>query len=275
MPASTFSSVSQSIFNKLVTYGANSNTVNLVNATAAQNPQAALDSANVYASNGGSASCGAVKDTFQYNPDNCYPLLLNQAAGTSSCVLIANSSNTLVANRQSSFTSHNCSANFNTYSSNFASLNNFGNSVNDLISSYLADSGLSTYTSSYFGYYETVSTLMNTYTQSLFQSFLAPYNSLIGGSSCSYLTGVLDSLVDNTCNSNFPYIYALSILTIIMTCFFFVMMILAYFLTVRMEFYAYLSGDLGNYDEHAGSTASIEIQMADQSPSNREKLLDS
>lgn len=95
---------------------------------------------------------------------------------------------------------------------------------------------------------------MNSYTQSLFKSFLGPYNALIGGSSCSYLTGVLNSLVNNTCNNNFPYIYALTVLTIIITCFFFLLTILSYFLTVRMEFYAYLSGDLGNYDEHAGST---------------------
>jgi hypothetical protein len=253
LPGGQFFSVSKNIANQLINYAANPNDVNLVGANAAQNPQAALNSANQYASNGGSLSCSAVNDTFAYNPTDCYPLLLNQAAGTSSCILIEDSSATIVLGRQASFTSHNCASNFNTYQNNFNALNAYGDSVSALTASYLNDGGLSTYTTNYYNYYMTVSKLMNDYTQSLFQSFLGPYQSLIGGSSCTYLTTVLNSLVNNTCNNNFPYIYALSILTIIMTCFFFVLMILAYYLTVRMEFYEFLNGDLGNYDQHAGS----------------------
>jgi hypothetical protein len=45
--------------------------------------------------------------------------------------------------------------------------------------------------------------------------------------------------------------YAISILVIAMACCFFFMMILSYFLTTRLEFYAFLNGDLTNYDENA------------------------
>jgi hypothetical protein len=46
------------------------------------------------------------------------------------------------------------------------------------------------------------------------------------------------------------------------------MMIFAYFLTVRMEFYEYLSGDLNNYEE-AGDNNRLEIELAEMSSTNR------
>ena len=52
--------------------------VELDGATTDQNPQAAVDAANVYAANGGSSTCNAVNDFFTYNPINCYPRLVNQ-----------------------------------------------------------------------------------------------------------------------------------------------------------------------------------------------------
>lgn len=73
LPASTFSSVATSIENQLNNYSNNPNIVRLVGDSATTSPQAALDQANVYASNGGSASCNAVNDSLQYNPANCYP----------------------------------------------------------------------------------------------------------------------------------------------------------------------------------------------------------
>jgi hypothetical protein len=127
-------------------------------------------------------------------------------------------------------------------------LNTYGKDIKTLTNSYLQDPGLSTYSTKYFGYYNLVRSFMNSYVQSLFNSFLKPYQSLVGGSSCTYLSTSLNNLIDNTCNNNFPYIYALTVLVIIMSCFFFFMMIFSYFLTVRMEFYEYLSGDLNNYE---------------------------
>lgn len=78
LPATTFTSVSTVITNKLIDYAANPNQVTLLGATAAQNPQQALTDANNYASNGGSATCNAVHDIFVYNPNTCYPSSINQ-----------------------------------------------------------------------------------------------------------------------------------------------------------------------------------------------------
>ena len=172
--------------------------------------------------------------------------------------MIQDNSIPVVDGRVSNFNSSNCLANFATYKNNFDSLNNFGKDIKTLTVSYLQDNGLGTYSTNYFNYYNLVHTFMNSYVQSLFESFLKPYQSLVGGSSCTYLSSSLNNLIDNTCNNNFPYIYALTILVIIMSCFFFFMMIFAYFLTVRMEFYEYLSGDLNNYEE-AGDNNRLEI----------------
>ena len=78
VPSSSFYSVSDSITQQLNEYAVNPNTVTLVGATNTQNPQAALDSANAFASNGGSSTCNAVNDKLVYNPINCYPRKLNQ-----------------------------------------------------------------------------------------------------------------------------------------------------------------------------------------------------
>ena len=115
--------------------------------------------------------------------------------------------------------------------------------------------------------------VMDNYTQTLFESFLSPYSSLVDGSSCSFLTNSLNNLVDSSCNNNFPYIYALTALAISLSCLFFFLMILSYFLTVRMEFFEYLDGDLDNYDKNAVSDENIGLEMADFS-SNRQQLLD-
>ena len=152
--------------------------------------------------------------------------------------MISSSSSQVVSGRQTSFTSPNCNnTSFSTYQDNFNALNVFGGDISTLTTNYMQDAGLNTYTASYFNYYTLVRNFMNNYTQSLFLSFLLPYQSLIQGSSCSYLTSTLNNLVANTCNNNFPYIYALSALIILISCSFFFLMILAYFLTVRMEFY--------------------------------------
>lgn len=92
---------------------------------------------------------------------------------------------------------------------------------------------------------------MNNQTRQLFLSYLTPFNTLIDGSQCSFLTTELDTLVATACNSNFPYIYVLTVLTICMSICFFFLMIFSYFLTTRMEFFEYIEGDFDNYDEYA------------------------
>jgi hypothetical protein len=70
--------------------------------------------------------------------------------------------------------------------------------------------------------------------------------------------------------------YAISILVTAMAGCFFILMILSYFLTTRLEFYAFLNGDLTNYDEEAVEEESQvpQIEMADMTTkTNRNQLL--
>lgn len=77
IPSAVFGTVVSDIRDLLNYYSNNQNQVTLLGASASQNPQAALDQANVFASTGGS-NCNAVNDTFVFNPINCFPRLLNQ-----------------------------------------------------------------------------------------------------------------------------------------------------------------------------------------------------
>lgn len=153
-------------------------------------------------------------------------------------------------NRESSFftTTPGCTTTtYTQYRNNFNALSVFGNNVQTIAGSFLADQGLNNYETAYFNYYEAVAAVINPTIQSLFASFITPYEQLTSGSSCNFVTTSLNSLVNTSCNSNFPYIYAVSILVIGMSCCFFFLMILSYFLTTRLDFYAYLNGDLTNY----------------------------
>jgi len=55
----------------------NPNEITFVGANVNQNPQTALNAANAFAANGG-ASCNKINDTLEFNPTDCYPLLINQ-----------------------------------------------------------------------------------------------------------------------------------------------------------------------------------------------------
>jgi len=159
-----------------------------------------------------------------------------------SCILINNVSSTILNQRQSALNNFGC--NFTTYNNSLNGLSAFGQDVNNLVGSYLSQPGMSTYQSNYFNYYNAVSQLMNNYTQSLFMSFLTPYQKLIQGSSCSFITTTLNNLINTSCNRDFPYIYAVTVLMLVMASIFFIMMVIAYALTTRMEFFTFLKGDL-------------------------------
>ena len=78
LPPSNFTTVVTNITNTLSGYLLSPNTVQLVGATPDQNPQAALGTLNQFAGN----SCGVLGSVLgskcEYNPLNCYPLLINQ-----------------------------------------------------------------------------------------------------------------------------------------------------------------------------------------------------
>ena len=93
------------------------------------------------------------------------------------------------------------------------------------------------YQSAYFNYYSNVLNFYNAPIQQTFNGFFQPYNSLEGGSNCGFVTSSMDSIVNIACNQLFPYINITSALNISLSVFVFVMFILAYFLTTRLQFY--------------------------------------
>ena len=138
-----------------------------------------------------SSYCGFIGSSYQYNPLQCNPNIINQA-NSASCIII----NT--ANTPTSTGSLSCTL------ADYQALLSFGTDVQTLTNGYISDAGLQSYRTAYFNYYEGVTTLMNTFVQSLFTSFLQPYQSLLDGSSCSFLTTSLNSLVNTSCNRDFP-----------------------------------------------------------------------
>lgn len=62
LPASSFTTVASQIKATLSGYTINPNQITLASASTAENPQAALDTANSFAANGGT-SCNKIKDT--------------------------------------------------------------------------------------------------------------------------------------------------------------------------------------------------------------------
>jgi hypothetical protein len=98
----------------------------------------------------------------------------------------------------------NSNSTYSCVNSPFQSLLTYGKDVQTLTNSYINDAGLQGYRNGYFNYYEAVSTFLNSNVQSLFNSFLQPYQSLLVGSSCSFLTDSLNSLVISSCNRDFP-----------------------------------------------------------------------
>jgi hypothetical protein len=187
LPSTTFTTVANNITNNLAGYSINPNTASLVGATASQQPQAALDSLNQNAK--ASSFCGVAGSTFQYNPTKCNPNLINPSSGPA-CYLIA-ANNSAVTN-------------LSCISSQYQALLDYGSNIQSLTSSYISDAGLQGYRTAYFNYYESLTTFMNSYVQSIFSSFLSPYQSLLAGSSCSFVTDSLNSLVNTSCNREFP-----------------------------------------------------------------------
>jgi hypothetical protein len=183
LPSPAFTTVANNITNTLGGYAINPNTVSFVGASSSQNPQAALTALNQQASSCASGS------NFQYNPIYCNPNLINQPSGAS-CYLISNNNS--------------AAANINCTSASYQALLTYGNQIQSLTNSYITDAGLQSYRNAYFNYYESLRTFMNSYVQALFTSFLQPYQSLLDGSSCSFLTISLNSLVNTSCNRDFP-----------------------------------------------------------------------
>lgn len=59
----------------------------------------------------------------------------------------------------------------------------------------------------------------------------------------------MDGIINTACNQMFPYVNAFSALNIAIAINLFLLMVLAYFLTTRYQFYEELQGNLDNYGE--------------------------
>lgn len=59
----------------------------------------------------------------------------------------------------------------------------------------------------------------------------------------------MDGIINTACNQMFPYVNAFSALNIAIAIDLFLLMVLAYFLTTRYQFYEELQGNLDNYGE--------------------------
>lgn len=158
----------------------------------------------------------------------------------------------MITNRSDAFDNKNCTDNGTIYVDNANALFNYRTSIdviaNDLVS--VTDdptNPLQEYEDNYFSYYSNVLNFFNDEVTALFTAIFTPYDSLYEGSSCGFITASMNGIVGIGCNQLFPYFNTLSIVNILISVIVFILMILAYYLTTRYQFYAYLDGDFENY----------------------------
>ena len=272
IPSNQFTTVVTTIENTLTNYRANPNTVTIQNVPAAQQPQIALNQMNQFANtsaNGTTQSCKYSHDYVTYDVINCGLYLTNPPAVTPSqnlpntCVVLFSSSiNGLVTDRVNGFNSKNCTTDANNYQSRVNALISYGQSINSIVSALApvqqSNTPLQNYQANYFNYYSNVLNFYNIDIQQIFNGFFNPYNTLQDGSNCGFVSTSMNGIVDIACNQLEPYISSFSALNIIESVFLFVLFILSYFLTTRLEFYEYLEGNFANYQAPTISTKQLQ-----------------
>ena len=82
----------------------------------------------------------------------------------------------------------------------------------------------------------------------------------------------MNAVVDITCNETFPYVNGFAIVNIILGAWLFLIMIILYFLTTRLEFYGFLDGDWNNYGEKTVKTDDISVNVQEMSDRNKDFL---
>lgn len=207
---------------------------------------------------GSTQSCKFTRDYFTYDVINCGLYLTNPPNSpppsnpNNTCVVLFSSNiNTFVSNRVSGFQSKGCTTDATTYQDRVNALISYGNSINTIVSQLAPISQSATpmqnYQTNYFNYYSNVLNFYNIDIQNIFNGFFNPYNTLYSGSNCGFVTASMNGIVNLACNQLEPYISSFSALNIIECVFLFVLFILSYFLTTRLEFYEYLEGNFANY----------------------------
>lgn len=170
---------------------------------------------------------------------NCGLYLTNQPVGANGCIVL-NSPNvtTIVNGRVNAFNSRSCTLDAQDYQSRVNSLLQYGQSINSIVSSLaplnITNTPLQNYQSSYYNYYANVQNFYNIQTQAVFESFLAPYETLWQGSGCPFIKDSMDGIVDIGCNQLQPFLNSLSIINIICSVFVFILFVMSYFLTTRL-----------------------------------------
>ena len=158
----------------------------------------------------------------------------------------------VLTNRSDAFDNKGCSDNGTIYVDNANALLGYRTSINTIVTDIVSVTNdpanpLQAYEDNYFSYYSDVMNFFNDGTTTLFSAIFTPYDSLYEGSSCGFITTSMNGIINLSCNQLFPYFNTLSILNIIISVIVFVLMILAYFLTTRYQFYEYLEGDFENF----------------------------
>ena len=273
IPSTQFTTVVSSIEGTLTYYRANPNTVLIQGVPTAQQPKTALSQLNLFANSSAPSttqSCKYTMDYFTFDVINCGLYLTNppavappQSPGNTCAVLYSPNINSFVTGRVNGFNSKGCSTDGTNYQDRVNALISYGNSINTIVQALAPiqqspTNPLQSYQSNYFNYYSNVLNFYNVDIQQIFNGFFNPYNTLQAGSNCGFVTTSMNGIVNIACNELEPYISSFSALNIVESVFLFVLFILSYFLTTRLEFYEYLEGNFANYQAPTITTKQLQ-----------------
>lgn len=284
VPSNQFSNVVTTIENQLVSYAVAPNTVLIATAPSDQQPSVALTQMNLFSNSSSpntTQSCKLTQDLTTYNVINCGSFLINQAAGDPGCVVLQSPNiSSIESGRVTAFNGRGCSTDANTYQNRVNALISYGNSVTAMVQQLAPVAAtptnpLQSYQNAYYNYYSSVLNFYNTEVQQTFNDFFIPYLSLQDGSSCGFITTSMDGIVNIACEQLQPYVNLLSALNITESVFVFVLFLLAYFLTTRLQFYEFLDGNFVNYGVKTVDTSSINpVYSLETSNSKNIELLE-
>lgn len=83
----------------------------------------------------------------------------------------------------------------------------------------------------------------------------------------------MDGIINTACNQMFPYVNAFSALNIAIAINLFLLMVLAYFLTTRYQFYEELQGNLDNYGEEIAKNSDSNNYQFDSTRQNQNQFI--
>lgn len=171
-----------------------------------------------------------------------------------------------------------CTTQGNTYEDNVNALLSYRTSINTIVNDIVsvpfdAANPLQSYEDNYYAYYTDVQNFFNDGVTGQFASFFDPYDSLYEGSSCGFVTTSMNGIINIGCNQLFPYFNIVSALTITISVVVFILLILAYFLTTRFQFFEFLDGNLDNWGEESYRTKDLPGYNMDSTRNYNQELM--